>query len=90
MSGTRIASGSTVDGIDLFARTRTGGGASPAFELPARHRHRAGWDCAALLLAGRCQVGVLFVAGRQGMRDGTLTTLDLPRRVERAVAELRT
>ena len=49
------------------------------------------WDRAALLLAGPRRVRDLFVEGRQVVRDGTLTTLDLPRlveRAERAVAEL--
>lgn len=36
------------------------------------------WDPAALLLAGPMQVRDLFVEGRQVVRDGHLTTLDLP------------
>lgn len=40
------------------------------------------WDPAALLLAGPTQVQDLFVEGRQIVRDGTLTTIDLPRVLE--------
>ena len=40
------------------------------------------WDPAALLLAGPMQVRDLFVEGRQVVRDGHLTTLDLPRVLE--------
>ncbi|WP_126976062.1 8-oxoguanine deaminase [Frigidibacter oleivorans] len=41
------------------------------------------WDAAALLLAGPRQVRHLFVEGRQVVRDGQMTTLDLPRVIER-------
>ncbi len=41
------------------------------------------WDPVALLLAGPMRVRDLFVAGRQVVRDGQITTLDLPRVVER-------
>lgn len=41
------------------------------------------WDPAALLLAGPTQVRHLFVEGRQIVRDGHITTLDLPRVIER-------
>ncbi|WP_120636117.1 8-oxoguanine deaminase [Ruegeria sp. EL01] len=41
------------------------------------------WDPAALLLAGPTQVRHLFVEGRQIVRDGHLTTVDLPRVIER-------
>ena len=37
------------------------------------------WDPAALLLAGPTRVRDLFVEGRQVVRDGRLTTIDLPR-----------
>ena len=40
------------------------------------------WDKAALLLAGPTKVRDLFVEGRQVVRDGQLTTIDLPRVVE--------
>jgi cytosine/adenosine deaminase-related metal-dependent hydrolase len=41
------------------------------------------WDpVAALLLAGPSQVKHLFVEGRQVVRDGRLTTIDLPRVIE--------
>lgn len=40
------------------------------------------WDPAALLLAGPTTVRDLFVEGRQVVRDGQLTTLDLPRVIE--------
>ena len=40
------------------------------------------WDPAALLLAGPTTVRNLFVEGRQVVRDGQLTTLDLPRVIE--------
>lgn len=41
------------------------------------------WDPAALVLAGPQQVQHLFVEGRQIVRDGQITTLDVPRLVER-------
>ncbi|MCE8513354.1 8-oxoguanine deaminase [Ruegeria pomeroyi] len=41
------------------------------------------WDPAALLLAGPTRVRHLFVEGRQIVRDGQITTIDLPRMVER-------
>lgn len=41
------------------------------------------WDPAALLLAGPVKVRDLFVKGRQVVRDGHLTTVDLPLIVER-------
>ncbi|MDA5093391.1 8-oxoguanine deaminase [Aliiroseovarius sp. KMU-50] len=40
------------------------------------------WDPAALLLAGPRRVRDLFVEGRQVVRDGMVTTVDLPRLVE--------
>ncbi|WGH77810.1 8-oxoguanine deaminase [Jannaschia ovalis] len=47
------------------------------------------WDRAALLLAGPRRVRDLFVEGRQVVRDGRITTLDLPRLVARAEELLR-
>jgi len=41
------------------------------------------WDPVALLLAGPTQVRDLFIEGRQVVRDGHVTTVDLPRVVER-------
>lgn len=41
------------------------------------------WDPAALLLAGPTQVKHLLVEGRQIVRDGRVTSIDLPRMVER-------
>lgn len=41
------------------------------------------WDPAALLLAGPSRVRHLFVEGREIVRDGQITTLDLPRVIER-------
>ena len=40
------------------------------------------WDPAALLLAGPMRVAHLFVEGRQLVRDGQITTIDLPRVIE--------
>ena len=40
------------------------------------------WDPAALVLAGPRQVRDLFVEGRQVVRDGRMTTIDLPRVIE--------
>ncbi len=40
------------------------------------------WDPAALLLAGPMQVKHLFVEGRQIVRGGQITTIDLPRAIE--------
>lgn len=47
------------------------------------------WDKAALLLAGPIRVRDLFVEGRQVVRDGTVTTIDLPRVIERQNALAR-
>ncbi|MGB3406666.1 MAG: 8-oxoguanine deaminase [Jannaschia sp.] len=47
------------------------------------------WDRTALLLAGPLRVRDLFVEGRQVVRDGHLTTVDLPRLIERAEALVR-
>ena len=41
------------------------------------------WDPAAILLAGPTQVCHLLVEGRQVVRDGQITTIDLPRIIER-------
>jgi cytosine/adenosine deaminase-related metal-dependent hydrolase len=41
------------------------------------------WDPAALLLAGPMRVKHLFVEGRQVVRDGKITTINLPLRIER-------
>jgi 8-oxoguanine deaminase len=41
------------------------------------------WDPAALLLAGPTRVKHLFVEGRQVVDDGQITTIDLPRVIER-------
>lgn len=41
------------------------------------------WDKAALLLAGPTRVKHLFVEGRQVVADGQITTLDLPKVIER-------
>ncbi len=41
------------------------------------------WDPGALLLAGASQVKHLFVEGKQIVRAGTLTTVDLPSLIER-------
>ncbi|AHD00334.1 8-oxoguanine deaminase [Leisingera methylohalidivorans] len=41
------------------------------------------WDAAALLLAGPAQVKHLFVEGKQIIRSGEITTLDLPQLIER-------
>ncbi|WP_428672286.1 amidohydrolase family protein, partial [Roseibium sp.] len=41
------------------------------------------WDPAALLLAGPTRVKHLFVEGRQIVSDGRMTTIDLPKVLER-------
>ncbi|MGX1495663.1 cytosine/adenosine deaminase-related metal-dependent hydrolase [Labrenzia sp. MBR-25] len=41
------------------------------------------WDPAALLLAGPTRVKHLFVEGRQVVNDGQITTIDLPKVIER-------
>lgn len=48
------------------------------------------WDPAALLLAGPTRVKHLVVEGRQIVRDGHMTSIDLPRVVERQNALART
>lgn len=47
------------------------------------------WDPVAFLLAGPTRVRHLFVEGRQVVRDGVVTTVDLPLVVERANALAR-
>ena len=47
------------------------------------------WDPAALLLAGPTRVKHLLVEGRQIVRDGHVTSIDLPRVVERQNALAR-
>lgn len=47
------------------------------------------WDPAALLLAGPTQVKHLFVEGRQVVRSGEITTLDLPQLLQRHSALTR-
>lgn len=47
------------------------------------------WDPAALLLAGPTQVKHLLIEGRQIVRDGRVTSIDLPRMVERQNALAR-
>ena len=47
------------------------------------------WDPAALLLAGPVRVRDLFIEGRQTVRDGHVTTIDLPRVIERQNAMAR-
>ncbi|GAA6163139.1 8-oxoguanine deaminase [Pelagimonas sp. KU-00592-HH] len=47
------------------------------------------WDSAALLLAGPSRVRDLFIEGRQVVRDGHVTTVDLPRVIERQNALAR-
>jgi cytosine/adenosine deaminase-related metal-dependent hydrolase len=47
------------------------------------------WDPAALLLAGPTRVKHLFVEGRQIIDDGHITTIDLPRIIERQNALVR-
>ncbi len=42
------------------------------------------WDPAALLLAGPTQVRDLFVEGRQIVRDGRMTTIQLPQVIQDA------
>lgn len=44
------------------------------------------WDPSALLLAGPTRVKHLLVEGRQVVRDGHVTTIDLPRVIERQTA----
>ena len=39
------------------------------------------WDPPALLLAGPTRVKHLFVEGRQVVRDGRVTTIDLPKTI---------
>lgn len=48
------------------------------------------WDAAALLLAGPTRVKHLLVEGRQIVRDGHMTSIDLPRVLERQNALART
>ncbi|MFO6464053.1 8-oxoguanine deaminase [Jannaschia sp. KMU-145] len=47
------------------------------------------WDVAALPLAGARRVRHLFVEGRQVVRDGAVTTVDLPHLIERAEGLVR-
>lgn len=47
------------------------------------------WDPAALLLAGPVQVRDLFIEGRQVVQSGHVTTIDMPRVIERQNAMAR-
>lgn len=47
------------------------------------------WDPAALLLAGPQKVRTLFVEGKEIVRDGYLTTIDLPMAIEKQNARVK-
>ncbi|MDB2407286.1 8-oxoguanine deaminase [Jannaschia sp.] len=83
--------GARVLGRDDIGRLAVGLRADVAIWDMAGIEAAGSWDRAALLLAGPRRVRDLFVEGRQVVRDGQITTLDLPRligRAEQAVAAL--
>ena len=81
--------GAQVLGRDDIGRLRVGMRADIAIWDMGGVEAAGSWDRAALLLAGPRRVRDLFVEGGQVVRDGQVTTLDLPRSIERAETLLR-
>ena len=79
----------TRGGAEVLGRGGDCGQVAPGFRAdlalwPLDGVESAGsWDPAALLLAGATRVRHLFVEGRQVVRDGGLTTVDLPALIAR-------
>jgi cytosine/adenosine deaminase-related metal-dependent hydrolase len=83
------AGGARVLGRDDIGKLRAGMRADIAIWDMSGVEAAGSWDRAALLLAGPRRVRDLLVEGRQVVRDGQVTTLDLPRVIERAERLLR-
>lgn len=81
--------GARVLGRDDIGKLRVGLRADIAIWDMSGVEAAGSWDRAALLLAGPRRVRDLLVEGRQVVRDGQITTLDLPRVIERAEQLLR-
>ena len=78
------AGGAEVLGRDDIGRLAVGMRADIAIWDMSGVEATGSWDRSALLLAGPRRVRDLFVEGRQVVRDGRITTIDLPRVIERA------
>tara|TARA_R110002049_G_scaffold36488_13_gene116371 strand:- start:133 stop:555 length:423 start_codon:yes stop_codon:yes gene_type:complete len=78
------AGGAAVLGRDDIGRLAVGMRADIAIWDMSGVEASGSWDRTALLLAGPRRVRDLFVEGRQVVRDGRITTIDLPRVIERA------
>jgi len=78
------AGGAGVLGRDDIGRLAVGMRADIAIWDMSGVEATGSWDRTALLLAGPRRVRDLFVEGRQVVRDGRITTIDLPRVIERA------
>jgi len=78
------AGGAEVLGRDDIGRLAVGMRADIAIWDMSGVEATGSWDRTALLLAGPRRVRDLFVEGRQVVRDGRITTIDLPRVIERA------
>ncbi|WP_339646943.1 8-oxoguanine deaminase [Jannaschia helgolandensis] len=78
------AGGAEVLGRDDIGRLAVGMRADIAIWDMSGVEASGSWDRTALLLAGPRRVRDLFVEGRQVVRDGRITTIDLPRVIERA------
>jgi len=78
------AGGAAVLGRDDIGRLAVGMRADIAIWDMSGVEATGSWDRSALLLAGPRRVRDLFVEGRQVVRDGRITTIDLPRVIERA------
>ncbi|OWU86554.1 hydroxydechloroatrazine ethylaminohydrolase [Oceanicola sp. 22II-s10i] len=81
--------GAEVLGRPDCGRIETGARADVAVWDVSGIESAGSWDPAALLLTGPTKVRDLFVEGRQVVRDGQITTVDLPRVVERQNALAR-
>ena len=75
--------GATVLGRDDCGQIAPGKRADIAIWDVSGIESAGSWDPAALLLAGPTRVRDLFVEGRQIVRDGNVTTIDLPRVIEK-------
>ncbi|MEL6683869.1 MAG: 8-oxoguanine deaminase [Pseudomonadota bacterium] len=81
--------GATVLGRDDCGQLAVGKRADLAIWDASAIENAGSWDPAALVLAGPTRVDALFVEGRQIVAEGQVTSLDLPRVIERQNALAR-
>ena len=81
--------GAAVLGRDDCGQLAVGKRADLAIWDASAIENAGSWDPAALVLAGPTRVDALFVEGRQIVAEGQVTTLDLPRVIERQNALAR-